>query len=249
MSGKESYRTSTTFKIALAAMFAALVFVATYTFVINIPATGGYFNLGEIVIYVAALVFGPLVGCVAGGVGAAVSDALVAPQFAPGTLIIKAFEGAVVGYLGKRRVGQITASKWRALAVLLGTGVGLLLAITGALYLSGEVSLYLGIPPPVEPTVSFFVPGEVWYGLGALSALLIIYVCLKVEPQTGWNVFSIIPGGLVMVTGYFLYETLVLGQATAYSEIPLNIGQMLIGLIIAIPITRFVLRSFPQLKS
>jgi uncharacterized membrane protein len=249
MASKERYRLSATFKLALAAVFAALVFVATYTFVINIPATGGYFNLGEIVIYVAALVFGPLVGGVAGGVGAAISDALVAPQFAPGTLVIKAFEGSVIGYLGKRRVSQITTSKWRALAVFLGVGVGLLLAVTGALYLSGNVSLYLGIPPPVEPTVSFFVPSEVWYVVGALSALLIVYVCLKVEPQTGWTVFSIIPGGLVMVAGYFLYETLVLGQATAYFEIPLNIGQMLIGLIVAVPVTRFVLRSFPQLKS
>lgn len=240
---------NTPLRLALAAVFAALVFVATYTFVINIPATGGYFNLGEIVIYVAALVFGPLVGGVAGGVGAAISDALVAPQFAPGTLVIKAFEGAVVGCLGKRRVSQITRSKWRALSVFLGVGIGLLLAVTGALYLSGNVSLYLGIPPPIEPTVSFFVPSEVWYVLGALSALLIVYVCLKVEPQTGWTVFSVIPGGLIMVAGYFLYETLVLGQATAYLEIPLNVCQMLIGLIVAVPITRFVLRSFPQLKS
>lgn len=236
-------------KVAFAAVFAALVFVATYTFVINIPATGGYFNLGEIVIYVTALVFGPFVGGVAGGVGAAVSDALVAPQFAPGTLVIKGFEGIVVGYLGKRGVSEITTSKWRVLAVFLGIATGLLLAITGVLYLSGDVSLYLGIPAPVEPTVSFFVPMEIWYVLGALSALMIAYVCLKVDPQTGWTVFAIIPGGLVMITGYFLYETLVLGQATAYGEIPLNIGQMLISLIIAVPVTRIVLRRFPQLKS
>ncbi len=237
------------FQLALAAVFTALVFVATYSFVINIPATGGYFNLGEIVIYVAAIVFGPLVGGIAGGVGAAISDALVAPQFAPGTLVIKAFEGVVVGYLGKRAVKQITTSKWRAFAVLLGIVVGLLLAITGALYLSGNISLYLGIPAPAEPTFSFFVPAELWYVIGAITALLIVYAGLKVGPQTGWTVFSIIPGGLVMVFGYFLYETLVLGKAAAIFEIPLNIGQMLIGLIVAVPITRVVLRMFPQLKS
>jgi uncharacterized membrane protein len=235
-------------KIAVAAVFVALVFVATYSFVISIPATSGYFNLGEIVIYVAALVFGPLVGGLAGGVGAAISDALIAPQFAPGTLVIKALEGAVVGYLGKRTVRQFTVSKWRALAVLLGVGVGLLLATTGALYLSGNVSLYLGIPAPVEPTFSFFVPAELWYGLGAAAALLIIYACIKVEPATGWTLFSIISGGMVMVMGYFLYETLVLGKTAAIFEIPLNISQMLLGLIIAVPISRFVLRTFPQLK-
>ncbi len=249
MTREEGSGFSNTFRLALAGVFAAVVFVATYSFVLNIPATGGYFNLGEIVIYVAALVFGSFVGAVAGGVGAAISDALVAPQFAPGTLVIKALEGAVVGYLGKRRVKQITTTKWRVLTVFLGVCVGLLLAVTGALYLSGNVSLYVGIPPPAEPTVNFFVPSEIWYVLGTLSALLIVYVCLKVEPQTGWTVFSVILGGLVMVTGYFLYETIVLGKATAYFEIPLNIGQMLIGLIFAVPTTRFVLKSFPQLKS
>ncbi len=246
---EKRHNTQTTIKISLAAVFAALVFVGTYSFVINIPATGGYFNLGEIVIYVAALVFGSLVGGVAGGVGAAISDALVAPQFAPGTLVIKGLEGAIVGFLGKRRVSQITKPKWKAFTVFLGICVGVLLGITGALYLSGNVSLYLGIPAPTEPTFSFFVPAELWYVLGAAAALLIIYACLKIEPQYGWTIVSTILGGLVMVTGYFLYEQIVLGKATAIFEIPLNIGQMLIGLIIAVPIVRFVHRSYPQTKN
>ncbi len=235
--------------LALAAVFAALVFVATYSFVINIPATGGYFNLGEIVIYVSALVFGPLIGGFAGGVGAAISDALLAPQFALGTLVIKACEGGIVGYLGRRKISRITPSKWRILAATLGIGLGILLAVTGALYLSGNVSLYLGIPPPTEPTFNLFFPPELWYVIGTITALLIIYAGFKTQPQSGWTVFSVILGGLVMVTGYFLYEQIVLGKTTAIFEIPLNIGQMLIGLIIAVPITRFVQRSFTQLKS
>jgi hypothetical protein len=56
-------------------------------------------------------------------------------------------------------------------------------------------------------------------------------------------------GGLEMVVGYFLYETLVLGQTTAIVEIPANVGQMMIGLIVAIPVARIVLRSLPQLKT
>jgi len=57
-----------------------------------------------------------------------------------------------------------------------------------------------------------------------------------------------------MVLGYFLYETLLavlipgLG-IVAIAEIPLNIGQMLVGLVIAVPIMYSVLRVFPQLKS
>ena len=167
----------TPLKLAMAAVFAALVCVATLALVINIPATSGYFNLGETVIYIAALLFGPLVGAVAGG-GAAIADILVAAQFAPGTLIIKGFEGAIVGFLNKK-----------------------IQKITRSLTLSAAV--------------------------------------------------SIIIGGLEMIAGYFIYEQLVLGYpfAAALVEVPFNIVQMLVGLVVAIPVMHVILRVFPQLKS
>src|SRR4030066_1155450 len=103
MAGNAKYRLSAALKLALATTFAALVFVVTSQIPpISIPATSGYFNFGETIIYIAALVFGPFVGAVAGGVGAAVADMLAAPQFAPGTLVIKSFEGAIVGFLYKK---------------------------------------------------------------------------------------------------------------------------------------------------
>jgi uncharacterized membrane protein len=90
-------------QIAAAALFASLVFVVTYAIPpITIPATSGYFNVGETVIYTAAIIFGSLVGAIAGGIGAALADALLAPQFAVGTLIIKGLEGAIVGFLPSR---------------------------------------------------------------------------------------------------------------------------------------------------
>ena len=54
-----------------------------------------------------------------------------------------------------------------------------------------------------------------------------------------------------MVIGYFLYETLVLGypSSLALVEIPFNIVQMIIGLIVAVPVMHAILRVFPQLKS
>ena len=57
-----------------------------------------------------------------------------------------------------------------------------------------------------------------------------------------------------MVAGYFLYENLLAVlfpglEIFAIAEVPLNIGQMLVGLIIAVPIMHAVQRVFPQLKS
>ena len=97
--------------LAAAAVFIALTFVVTRFTVIPIPATKGYFNLGEVVIYIAALVFGPVVGALAGGLGAALADYVAAPQFAPFTLVIKGIEGLLVGLLA----GTTTASRLRAL--------------------------------------------------------------------------------------------------------------------------------------
>jgi energy-coupling factor transport system substrate-specific component len=163
--------------LAIAAVFAALVCVATIVFTISIPATSGYFNLGETVIYVAALLFGPYVSGLAGGVGAAIADMIVAAQFAPGTLVIKGIEGMIVGFLNRK------------------------------------ISLWTARP-----------------GISAIIAVVV--------------------GGLEMVAGYFLYENLVLNYsvAAAVVEVPFNIVQMLVGLIIAIPVARIVLRIFPQLK-
>jgi len=167
-----------TVKLAVATVFAALVCVATLALVISIPATSGYFNLGETVIYTAALLFGPLVGAVAGGVGAAIADILVAAQFAPGTLIIKGFEGAIVGILNRKIQKQ-----------------------TRSLSFSASVSVVIG--------------------------------------------------GLEMVAGYFIYEQLVLSYplAAALVEVPFNIVQMLVGLVIAVILVNVILRVFPQLKS
>jgi uncharacterized membrane protein len=236
-------------KLAIAAVFAALVWVATMSFIVSVPATTGYFNIGETVIYVAAMLFGPLVGAFAGGVGAAFADALVAPSFAPGTLVIKAFEGTIVGFLNKKMLVKASRSRWKIYTVLLGVIVGLLIAVICSIYYSGEVQLYLGYPQPQNPTLTLFIPFEFWYILGGIIAVSITYVGIKTEPEIGRAILSMIAGGLEMVAGYFLYEQIVLGKTTAILEIPVNISQMLIGLIVAVPVTRIILRSLPQLKS
>jgi uncharacterized membrane protein len=110
---------SASFKIAAAAIFAALVAVATLLFVVPIPATSGYFNLGETLIYAAALLLGPAVGAVAGA-GASIADVLVAAQYAPGTLTIKAIEGFLVGFLYtelNKKIKSITVCASIAVAV------------------------------------------------------------------------------------------------------------------------------------
>lgn len=241
---REEKSTQTAFKLAITALFAAIVCIATLVFIVNIPATNGYFNIGETMIYIAALLFGPLTGAFAGGIGAAIADLLVAPVFAPGTLAIKAFEGAIVGFLNKR-FGQTSKSGWRNYTILLGIFVGVLLGAIGSIYYH-NIDIYLGYPQPQTPTISLSIPIEFWYAIGGILALAIALMGLRLEAESGRAVLSILLGGLEMVVGYFLYEQLVLGKTLAAVEIAANIVQMLVGLIVAIPIVRIVSRRLPQ---
>jgi uncharacterized membrane protein len=175
-SNYSSFGTAAT--VAAGSIFAALVAAITYLLPISIPATQGYFNFGETIIYSAALILGPFVGAFAGG-GAAIADLLVpfAAIYAPATLVIKAVEGFTVGFLNIKLKKKINLT---------------------------------------------------------LSAII-----------------SVLIGGTIMIVGYFAYQVLALGFpiGAALIELPFNIVQMLVGLIIAIPIMHAVFRVFPQLKS
>jgi uncharacterized membrane protein len=94
--------------MTLTAATTALVLVVTFFLSVPLPATQGQvFDAGDIVIFVTAMTFGPIVGGFAGGVGSAVSDSLMpgGSVFAPFTLVIKGSEGLVAGYLATKVMG------------------------------------------------------------------------------------------------------------------------------------------------
>jgi len=102
---EDKSRVPSTIALALAPVSIALVFIVTYlTANFTIPATKGYFDFGDIIIFIIALTFGPTIGGLAGGLGSSLSDALsVGSQvYTPFTLVIKGLEGFVAGYLAFR---------------------------------------------------------------------------------------------------------------------------------------------------
>jgi len=240
---------STTIRVAIAAIFASLVFVATTVFSIYVPQTRGFFNIGETLVYVTALLFGPLVGAFAGGFGSMLADLFLGySQYAPATLLIKACEGAVVGLLTRRRLKFSSKLQWKVFTITFGLILGALLGYIGSVYYSGSVELYFGFPPPQTPTLNLSVPEEFWYSLGVLAVLLVSLMGFIFEPEFGWLIFSILLGGSLMITGYFLYEQFLLG-VLAIAEVPINIGQMTVGLIVSVPVVRAIRRSLPFLRN
>jgi hypothetical protein len=137
--------------------------------------------------------------------------------------------------------------------LIMGISIGILVALIGASYLSGTTELHIGIPPPENANVIFFVPPEMWYALGGFVAVLVSLTGIWAKPEVGWLVFTTLVGGTIMVTGYFLYQQFLLFPlfgigVFAPAEIPINIGQMLVGILVAIPVVKILLRSLPQLK-
>jgi len=231
------------FTLAVAAVFAALVCVATIIFSVYVPATKGFFNVGESMVFLSALLFGSFVGAFAGGVGSMLADLILGyPVYAPATLVIKACEGAVVGALKKRNPKFSSKIYWKLFTLIFGVLAGFLLGWTGSIYYSGEIELTLGLG-----AFTFCVPALFWIFLGVAVAVSIAAVGFIADPELGWTVFSIMTGGFIMVLGYFLYEQFFMGVA-AVAEIPVNIGQMIIGATIALPIAKIIWRTLPYLR-
>jgi uncharacterized membrane protein len=99
-------------RIARSALLVALTAAATLVVRIPTPATQGYINVGDAVIFVTALLFGTRPAAVAGGIGSALADLIGGYTFwAPFTLLIKGGEGLIAGLLF-RRFGRSLRRPW-----------------------------------------------------------------------------------------------------------------------------------------
>ena len=103
--------------VGIVAAFATLAFVGTTVIRIPIPATGGYFNLGDTFVMIAALLYGPFIGGLVGFIGPALADAVGYPQFILATAIVKGLEGAAIGTIAAKSAGSSLARPVVALSV------------------------------------------------------------------------------------------------------------------------------------
>ncbi len=145
--------------IALGALLSASVTVAT---MLSMPVPGFrlYFNLGEGIIYTIALTLGPGFGGICAGLGAGLGDIILGyPLWAPFTLIIKGFEGYIVGKLRGR--GHKKAIMAGALVMMCG-------------YSTMAGILYGWKAAPVE-----LVTDLIQTGMGAALALVLVPVLRK----------------------------------------------------------------------
>jgi len=122
-------------QVAAIGIMGALTTIATMIFVFPIPATSGYFNLGDTIVMITSLTFGPVVGAIAGGLGSGLADLLGGwYNWVIFTTIIKGIEGYVTGTI-------IRSSSQRNLQnVIIAWAVGGVLMVLG--YFIVQVFMY-----------------------------------------------------------------------------------------------------------
>lgn len=146
--------------LTVTAVCIAIVAVLVASVPVPIPATGGFTHPGAVAEIFVALAFGPVVGMVAAGVGAAIADLVLGfGSFAPLTLIAHGSLGALAGYIGWKKgwTGQIVGWLVGGLALV-------------AVYFVGEATVYgFGMAgATAELPINIFQ-----VGLGLLGLLLL----------------------------------------------------------------------------
>jgi uncharacterized membrane protein len=249
-------------EIALTASFMALVFLSTSLFYISLVSSSGFFNFGEVFVYIAALVGGPIVGALAGGIGSAMADiALGYGGYAPGTLILKGFEGLVAGYLYKNF--KIKGDKYRSILLsfitvfLIGFSVYVttpfLNGVSGSSVIGGSFVLFgLNLEEGISldnlsnlvtySEISFEIIGVFLILVALMLSIVMWYIGLRLKDK-GNMALSCLLAGPIIIVGYFLYQIFIFPQkpfGEALSEVPFNIAQVVFGTVIAVPIVSYL---------
>ncbi|KDR95046.1 Uncharacterized membrane protein [Peptoclostridium litorale DSM 5388] len=163
-------------QITLLGLMMAAICIGTMSIMIPMPATGGYVNIGDSVIFMTSILFGPAAGLIAGGIGSALADLLSGyAHWAPFTLVIKGLEGLVVGLLMKKGL-----SKGR---MLTSTLVGACLMVTGYLFAGAfmEGSMLVALES---------VPGNIFQGVASMAIAVPVSIAISKTSYVRDNMLS-----------------------------------------------------------
>ena len=92
---------------------------------------------------------------------------------------------------------------------------------------------------------SFLVHGLQGWVVGAMIRR---YAKAKTQNQEWtWMVAAVVVGSAIVVVGYFIAGSILMGVGAAYTEIPANIIQALSGGVVGVPLFLAVRRAYPPL--
>ncbi len=161
-------RNNHTIKIAYTALFMALIFVGTQF--LRIPLPFGYFNMGDCLILLSAVIIGGSHAVIASALGAALADILSGYViYAPATIIIKSL--MVIAMITVLRLCRNKCTKSQNILFIAGAALSELIMVCG--YLIYDIIIYSFAGALAA------LPGNVLQGIAAVVTSAIIVVALK----------------------------------------------------------------------
>lgn len=111
--------------IVFTALMTAMTTLLTSVTSIKYPIGSGFYNFGDIPIFMSACLLGPISGLITGALGASLGDVILGyTMYAPFTLIIKALEGVITGLLFKVMAKFIKKQMPQSILYCLGCVIG-----------------------------------------------------------------------------------------------------------------------------
>ena len=162
--------------LTITAVFVALTYIFTAFINVKLPiaANGGLIHLGNVPLFIGAILFGKKTGAIAGGIGMGLFDLLSGwTLWAPFTLIIVGIMGFTVGKITEDHKHQ--SMKWYVIAI----AAACVIKVVG--YYIAEVIIYGN---PLAPVSS--IPGNlVQIGVAAVIVLVVITPLNLAARKTG----------------------------------------------------------------
>jgi uncharacterized membrane protein len=216
------------------ALMTAFVFITTSLIKIPIPFTNGYIHAGDMSIFIAGILLGPLHAAFAAGVGSALADFLggYAHWVIP-TLIIKSLMGLLIGYLSK----PSTKTKPYLVAAIAIWVTALAVFIFTITQIGIEqIGILMELPTTADAvTLVDSIKTQLLSVLIGFPVLSLLLWYFKRHFKLSMNqLISMIISGIWMVLGYFIAGGLMYGNfVTSIFSVPWNIVQFGVGGILA----------------
>ena len=158
--------------MTLAAVFAALVFLAT-AYLPRIPFPGGYVHVGDAMIYLAACMLPMPWACAVGAVGAGLADMLTGYMiYAPGTIVIKAAAALMFSAKGERILTPRNLIGCIPAGVITVVGYYLYEVLLTGSFAAGAATIWFNCLQAVASTVIYLALGALMDCAGWKSKLL-----------------------------------------------------------------------------
>jgi len=174
-----SIKNNKTKDMVTSALLITLVLVATKFINIRLPISinGGLIHLGNVALFISAIVFGKKKGSIAGAFGMGLFDIISGwALWAPFTFIIRGVMGYIIGAISNASNRNGNSIIWNIIAILAG-GVWMILG-----YYLTEVILYGNWISPITS-----IPGNITQLiLGAILGLPLTKILIKIKDKSAF---------------------------------------------------------------